>query len=94
MLDKVISSLGDDITITPKKDSISYIRKRQFALIKPSTSKRMDIGIQLKGVDAQKCLEISGSWNAMVSHRVQIADISDVNQYVIGWLKEAYERAS
>ena len=54
----------------------------------------MDIGIQLKGVDAQKCLEISGSWNAMVSHRVQIADISDVNQYVIGWLKEAYERAS
>ena len=35
-----INSLGSDITITPKKESVSIIRKRQFVLIKPATKTR------------------------------------------------------
>ncbi|GAA0783447.1 hypothetical protein GCM10009193_02900 [Shewanella aestuarii] len=32
-----ICKLGEDIVITPKKGSVSFIRKNQFALIKPAT---------------------------------------------------------
>jgi len=43
-----IKSLGDDVTITPKKGSVSIIRKRQFVLIKPATKTRIDLGFKLK----------------------------------------------
>ena len=33
---KYLKSLGSDVIITPKKGSVSIIRKRQFVLIKPS----------------------------------------------------------
>ena len=39
---KHIKSLGSDVTITPKKTSVSIIRKRQFVLIKPATKTRID----------------------------------------------------
>ena len=38
-------------------------------------------------------LEISGSFNAMVSHRVKISGADEVDDQLIGWLKEAYEAA-
>ncbi|MEP0986649.1 DUF4287 domain-containing protein [Ekhidna sp.] len=40
---KEISAFGSDITRTPKKDSVSMIRKKQFALIKPATKTRIDL---------------------------------------------------
>ena len=41
-----ILKFGSDITKTPKKDSVSMIRKRQFALIKPATKTRIDLGLK------------------------------------------------
>jgi len=41
---KYVKSLGKDVTITPKKGSVSIIRKRQFTLIKPATKSRIDLG--------------------------------------------------
>jgi len=49
--DKLISEIGkfgNDITNTPKKGSVSMIRKRQFALIKPATKTRIDLGLKIK----------------------------------------------
>ena len=43
-----ISKFGNDITNTPKKGSVSLIRKRQFALIKPATKTRIDLGLKIK----------------------------------------------
>lgn len=42
----VIKPFGDDITITPKKTTVSIIRKKQFALIKPATKTRIDLGLK------------------------------------------------
>ena len=50
---QVINHFGDDITITPKKGSVSIIRKRQFALIKPATKTRIDLGLKLKDIPNQ-----------------------------------------
>ena len=44
----VIGTFGNDIVQTPKKASVSIIRKKQFALIKPATKTRIDLGLKAK----------------------------------------------
>ena len=88
-----ISKLGDDITFTPKKDSVSIIRKKQFTLIKPATKTRIDLGLKFKNKATGGRLENSGPFGAMCTHRVQLNSISEVDQEVMGWIAEAYEGA-
>ncbi len=89
----VIGAFGDDITRTPKKDSVSMIRKRQFALIKPATKTRIDLGLKLKDKPTTDRLGNSGPFGAMCTHRVQLFTPEDVDEELTQWLLEAYERA-
>lgn len=88
-----IAALGTDITRTPKKDSVSLIRKRQFALIKPATKTRIDLGLKLKGKDIGDRLEGSGPFGAMCTHRVRLTSVEEVDAELIAWIREAYEKA-
>lgn len=88
-----ISLFGDDITRTPKKDSVSMIRKRQFALIKPATKTRIDLGLKIKGKPTTERLENSGPFGSMCTHRVRLETLEQVDAELIGWLREAYEAA-
>ncbi len=90
---KKISKFGNDITITPKKDSVSIIRKKQFALIKPATKTRLDLGLKLKGKPTTDRLGNSGPFGSMCTHRVQLTDKKEVDKELMEWLKEAYEKA-
>lgn len=90
---KQISKFGKDVEIAPKKAYVSLRRSKQFGLIQPSTKSRVDVGINLKDKESTDRLESSGSFNAMVSHRVRLSAVSDVNKELIAWLKEAYEKA-
>jgi len=62
---KYIQTLGFDVTITPKKRSVSIIRKRQFVLIKPATKTRIDLGFKLKDKPTTERLENSGPFGTM-----------------------------
>lgn len=88
-----IRAFGDDVEIAPKKTYVSLRRSKQFGLIQPSTKTRVDVGIQLKGREAGERLEASGSFNAMVSHRVRVTAEDQVDDELIGWLRDAYETA-
>ena len=88
-----IKSLGTDVTITPKKGSVSIIRKRQFVLIKPATKTRIDLGFKLKDKPTTERLEKSGPFGSMCSHRVQIFDMDDVDTELKDWIKEAYSKS-
>jgi predicted transport protein len=90
---EVIMAFGDDITKTPKKDSVSLIRKRQFALIKPATKTRIDLGLKLKGKPETERLGNSGPFGTMCTHRVKIETATEVNEELVSWLREAYEGA-
>ena len=85
------NSFGKDVEIDPKKTYVSLRRKKQFALVVPSTAKRLDLGLNLKGVEPSGRLEASGGFNAMCSHRVRLESIKDFDSEVKGWLKQAYE---
>lgn len=89
-----IRTFGTDIEETPKKGYLSLRRTTQFATMHPSTKTRFDLGIKLKGEPITARLEAAGSWNAMVSHRVRIATVDEVDAQVVEWLRRAYEAAS
>jgi hypothetical protein len=88
-----VAKFGADVEVAPKKGYVSLRRKKQFALIQPSTKTRIDVGINLKGRKPSGRLEASGSFNAMVSHRVRIESASAIDPELLGWLKEAYLEA-
>ena len=90
----VVKSLGDDVTITPKKTTVSIIRKKQFALIKPATKTRIDLGLKIKDKPTTNRLESSGPFGSMCTHRVQLIDATQVDAELKTWLTEAYERAT
>ena len=79
--------------IAPKKSYVSLRRNKQFAIVQRSTRTRVDLGINLKGDPAAGRLEKSGSFNAMVSHRVRLEKPTDVDKEVKASLKKAWAEA-
>jgi predicted transport protein len=90
---KAVSQFGDDIELAPKKAYVSLRRKKQFGIIQPTTATRVDLGINLRDMPPANRLEASGSFNSMVSHRVRLSKVADVNEELIGWLRQAYDAA-
>lgn len=87
-----LQAFGPDVDLAPKKAYVSVRRKKQFAILQPAAS-RLDVGINLPGEPAGTRLELSGSFNSMVSHRVKVASLAEADDELIGWLRLAYERA-
>lgn len=90
---KEVRGFGSDIEESPKKGYLSLRRSTQFATLHPSTKTRFDLGLKLKGVPPAGRLETAGSWNAMVTHRVRLESVKDVDKELVGWLSQAYEAA-
>jgi hypothetical protein len=67
---------------------VSFRRRKQFACFTPSSAKRAEVGIALKGATPTERLRAS---NGMTSHAVWIADPEELDEEVIAWLREAYE---
>lgn len=88
-----MTKFGKDVEFSPKKAYVSVRRAKQFAILQPSTATRLDVGINLKGVEPAGRLEASGSFNAMVSHRVRVAAVGEVDAQLVGWLKKVYDAA-
>lgn len=86
-------SLGEDVTVTPKKTSVSVIRKRQFILIKPATKTRIDLGFKLRDKPTGERLEDSGPFGTMCTHRVRLTSVEDVDDELRSWIREAYEQS-
>ncbi|MEO7982978.1 MAG: DUF4287 domain-containing protein [Bacteroidota bacterium] len=88
-----INKFGKDVEIAPKKAYVSLRRKKQFAIIQPSTKERLDVGLNIKGVAYSENVEEGSKWNAMCTHRIRIENVNDVNKDLLAWIKKAYEQA-
>jgi predicted transport protein len=89
----LLRRMGKDVEFAPKKAYVSVRRARQFAIIQPSTATRLDVGINLAGHARTARLESSGSFNAMVSHRVRISHVDQIDSELEAWLRKAYDDA-
>lgn len=85
--------LGDDVELAPKKTYVSLRRSKQFAIVQPSTKTRLDLGLNLGDLPPVGRLEASGSFNAMVSHRVRLESAEAVDADVAEWVRMAYQAA-
>ncbi len=89
----VIQSFGKDVEIAPKKTSVSMRVKRQFALIKPATKTRIDLGLKFNDKPVGDRLMDSGPFGTMCTHRVILTEASEIDEELVAWLREAYEQA-
>jgi hypothetical protein len=89
----LVRKFGNDVALSPKKGYVSLRRAKQFGLIQPSTATRVDVGINLQGQKPKARLEASGGFNAMVSHRVRISSVAEVDAELADWLRRAYDAA-
>jgi len=84
------AGLGSDVEIAPKKASVSLRRSKQFGLITPATKTRIDLGLNLPGVaGAGRLVATTG----MCTHKVGLGDVTELDDEVLGWLRDAYNRA-
>ena len=88
-----INKFGKDIEVSPKKAYVSLRRKKQFAILQPSTKDRFDIGLNIKGVAPSGNVIAAGSWNAMCTHRIKVEDEKMINKELIEWIRKSYEQA-
>ncbi|MBN1449369.1 MAG: DUF4287 domain-containing protein [Bacteroidetes bacterium] len=88
-----VRKFGSDVEIEPKKTYVSLRRSKQFAIVQPATKDRIDLGLNLKGVDATERLEGGTVFSGMCTHRVRITAKKDIDAQLRSWLKQAYEQA-
>ncbi len=88
-----VKKFGTDIEIAPKKAYVSLRRKKQFAILQPSTKDRLDVGLNIKGVTPSGIVTAAGSWNAMCTHRIKVEDKKTIDKELISWIKQSYDQA-
>ena len=85
-----IRALGT-FDIAPKKGYLSLRRRKQFAMVKPSTSSRIDLALILPAGTAQTGrLESAAKFNPLFTHRVRVTATADLDDELRGWLAIAY----
>jgi hypothetical protein len=87
-----IRALGT-FNIAPKKGYLSLRRRKQFAMVQPSTTSRIDLGLILPATPSTGRLESAARFNPLFTHRVRITAVTDLDGELRGWLATAYALA-
>ena len=82
------ASLGEFETV-PKKGYVSLRRKKQFAMITPVTSSRVELGLNAKDLPADPFL-LEQPKGGMCNYIVKLTNSGEFSESVKGWLKQAY----
>jgi predicted transport protein len=93
--DKLIAEIQQfegEFEIAPKKTYVSLKRKKQFIILNPASKTRFEIGFNLKGVEPKGKLEAEKP-NGICSHKINLADINEIDQEVIDWIRMAFNNA-
>ena len=86
--------VGKDVKACPCQTIVPLYRKHVFAQIKPTTTKRIDIGFALGDMKAKGRLIDTGGFakKDRITHRIPLESVNDIDDEVKQWLKVAYDR--
>ncbi len=85
--------IGKDVRISPCRTYVPLMRKNQFAVIQPTTSTRVDLGLALPGIEvSERLVKVRRMGGGdRITHRIPLETLKDVDAEVVRWLKRAYE---
>ncbi len=89
----IVEKFGNDVDVSPRKTYVTIRRSKQFAIFKPSTKERLDVGLILKGVNETPRLQTGKQFSGMMTHCVAVHSKSDLDPELKSWLKDAYDKA-
>lgn len=85
--------LGDDVTAEVESTYVAFARKRRFAVVRPSSATRVDLGLVLRDPPASdRLLAAESVGGVRVDVRVPLEELDDVDGEVLGWLALAYRQ--
>jgi hypothetical protein len=84
-----VRAFGPDVELSPKKTYVSLRRRRQFGQVGPAAG-QLEVGVNLPDHHATDRLKPA---SGMASHRVRLAAGAPIDHELLGWLREAYDRA-
>ena len=87
-----IEKFEGNFEIAPKKTYVSLRRKKQFIILNPASKTRFEIGFNLKGTEAKGKL-IAEKPDGICSHKINLSDMTDIDQEVMDWIKIAFDNA-
>ncbi len=87
-----IKTFAPDVELAPTQTYVSLLRnKKKFAIVQPSVQD-ISLGLKLKNQAATERLELAGSWNIMVTHRIRIEKAAELySREMLVWLERAYQ---
>lgn len=86
-----IQAFGE-FEVAPKKGYVSLRRNKQFAMIGPATNTRVEVGLNHKTLSAHPRL-IEQPSGSMCNFKVKLTQVDEVDDELIGWIKQAYDSA-
>ncbi len=86
--------IGKDAKACPCQTIVPLYRHHVFAQIKPTTTKRVDIGFALGDMKPKGRLIDTGGFvkKDRITHRIPLESTKDIDDEVKHWLKVAYDR--
>ena len=92
--DLLMAAIGGfgEFETAPKKAYVSLRRKKQFAMIGPATKTRVEVGLNMKGVEPTARL-LAQPPGGMCQYKVNVTDAKEVDPELIVWIRLAYDSA-
>lgn len=88
LIDRV-RAFGPDVELAPKKAYVSLRRRKQFGQVGPAAG-QLEVCVNLPGVEPTERLRAT---SGMATHRVRISGPEELDDELVDWLRQAYERA-
>ena len=82
-----------EFEIAPKKGYVSLRRKRQFAMLGPATKGRVELGLNMKGVEPTARL-LQQPPGGMCNYKVNLSSPEEIDPEVIAWVRLAFDAAA
>lgn len=92
--DAVMERIGrfGPFEIAAKKGYLSLRRRKQLATLGPATRTQVEIGLNAKGLAGSDRL-VALPPGQMCAYKVRISELSEVDEELEGWLRQAYDSA-